>query len=286
MPKKFNDDDRRELDEIVDNVYIIEQYKERKLSLVEALELMRETHSPDIYDEPDALVEAKLELSLRTKKKTKFLQNLSGVIAYPHLFPFSVKRKVIAICKTDEQQSEAREAGAELVGSSDIVRMLKVGDLTIDNFDDIVCHEDMYPEVFTIRTVLGFSIPTKQRGNVGTDMAYMVNYFVNGIEFKLVKDHMEPDYGFLQAPFGRLTQSDEQLKDNFARLLKVIDSNQPEGAPCEFITRALLYSEPSPEKFAVTFWQHIDGYEDPYAQDDDEEEVVDGGDDAVQAQNK
>lgn len=41
-----------------------------------------------------------------------------------------------------------------------------------------------------------------------------------------------------------------------------------------FISRVLILSEPSPEKFPITFWNHIDGYSDPNELKDEEEKVA------------
>ncbi|KAH9530250.1 mitochondrial ribosomal protein L1 [Dermatophagoides farinae] len=273
VSKKFNDADRKRLSEIVDNVIVMDQYKERKYPFTEVMAMIRETHQPELYGEPDALVEARIDLDLRTKKKTKFVNRFTGIVSYPNLFQFAIKRKVIALCKTDEDEEQARKAGAELAGSSDIIRMLKVGDITLDNFDDLVCHGDMLIELNTIRGMVGNYFPTKQRGNIGFDMERLVRYFINGIEYKMIKDDIEPDYGFVRIPFGRLNQNDAELEENFQCLLKAIDSNRPgQGVTFDFITRILISSEPSPEKFPITFWNHIDDYEDPTAEDNDDDD--------------
>ena len=231
MLNKFSDEDRKGLDEIVDNVYAINHYKEQKLALKDALSLIRETHGPLIYDEPNAILEAKIVLDLRTKKKTKFVEKFRGVISYPNIFQFGNKRKVLAICKTEEDEQAAKQAGAEFAGSSDVIRMIKIGDIAMNNFDDLVCHGDMVIELSAIKGILGNYFPTTQRGNVGFNMSKLVSYFVNGLEYKLHKENCEPDYGYVQSPFGSLSLSDEQLEDNFQNILEVIEKNQPPGSP-------------------------------------------------------
>lgn len=260
--KKFSDEDRKGLEEIVDDVYIIDHYKEQKLQFEEALALIRETHGPTIYNDPEALVEAKIELNLRTKKKTKFVERFSGIVSYSNSFEYANKRKVVAVCKTEEDSEAARAAGAEISGTSDLIRMIKIGDITMDNFDDLVCHGDMLLELATIKGLIGNFFPTKQRGNVGFDMHKLVSYFVNGHEYKLKKDNCEPDYGFVQIQFGRLSLTDQELGENFQQLLEVIETNQPASAPGKFITRVLILAKPSAEQFPVAHWNHLDGYEE------------------------
>lgn len=250
ISKKFNDENRKEFDEIVDNVYIIEQYKERKLSFSDALAIIREVHHPAIYDDPNALVEAKIELDLRTKKKTKFVESFRGIISYSNEFEFGGKRKIVAICKSEEDQELAKSAGAEVVGSSDIIQMLKGGELNMDNFDDLVCHGDMLIELASIKSAVGQFFPTKQRGNIGFDIKRLVSHFVNGFQYKLNKDDIEPDYGFVQLPFGRLTQSDLELEENFETVLSTIEMNRPAGAPGKCILC-------SPSQFQDTFHSYV-----------------------------
>lgn len=233
ISKKFSDENRRDLSEIVDNVYVIDHYKERKHSFDDVMAMIREVHQPELYDEPDALVEAIIELDLRTKKKTKFVERINGIISYPNLFDTGAKRKVLTICKTMEDEEKAKNAGAELAGCGDIIRMLKTGDITVDNFDDLVCHGDMLLELATIKNVVGSYFPTKQRGNVGFDMERLVKYFINAIEYKLIKDSIDPDYGYIQVPFGRLTLTDEELEKNFEYLLSDVEKYKGDGAKCK-----------------------------------------------------
>ncbi|KAI7688464.1 50S ribosomal protein L1 [Sarcoptes scabiei] len=261
VSKKFNDDDRKSLHEIVDNVFVFDHYKEIKYPLLEALNFLRETQTPEMYDEPDAVVNAKIEMDLRTKKKTKFIGKFQGIVCYPNLFDYSSKRKVIAICSNDEDERVALKAGAELAGTRDVIQMIKNGDITLFNFDELVCHGDMLIELATIKNILGQYFPTQIRGNIGFDMSRLVRYFVNGIEFKNQKDEIEPDYGFVIVPFGRLNQTDNELNENFSTLLKNIDGHRPTDIS-KFITRVVISAEPSPEKFAIKFWNHIDGYKD------------------------
>lgn len=272
VSKKFNDENRKELSEIVDNVYILEHYKERKLSIPEALAFLRETHQEGIYDEPNALVQAKVELDLRTKKKTKFVENFRSIISFSNAFEHGTKRKVVAICKSDDDQEAAKNAGAEIVGSTDIIQMLKAGELSMENFDDLVCHGDMLIELAAIKKEINYYFPTKQRGNIGFDMARLVTHFVNGFEYKLIKDDIEPDYGYVQLPFGRLGQNDQALEENIETVLSSIDQHKPPGAPGDFISRVLILSEPSPEKFPISFWNYIDGYSDPNDLSEEDEE--------------
>ena len=199
-------------------------------SVIEAIDMQRETHDKSLLNEEHALVDSRIELDLRTKKKTKFCDAFRGIISYPNKFEFKANRRIIAICKKDEDKYDAKEAGADVVGGPEIITMLKKGDLNMSNFDDLVCHGDLLVELAQIRGILQHNFPSKLRGNLGFDMKKLVNQFVNGIDYKCVKDELELDYGWVRVPFGRLDMSNEELEQNFKFLLSTIEKHKPTTA--------------------------------------------------------
>ncbi|CAG2182738.1 unnamed protein product [Oppiella nova] len=109
-------------------------------------------------------------------------------------------------------------------------------------------------------------------------MKKLVNQFVKGIEYKLVKDEFESDLGSVRVPFGRLDMSDQHLHQNLTFLLSTIEKHKPSTSIVPFITRVLIQSEPSKEEFALKFWDYVDGYEARNAEAVDDE-ADDKGDD-------
>lgn len=230
-PRRFSDENLKELSSIVDDVYVISNYKEKSYSLMDIISMHRETHHPEIYNAPDALVDARIELDLRTKKKTKCLDPFSGILLYPNKFGFGGQRKIIAICKSESDKEASRIAGAEIIGANEIVRSIKTGQIIFSDFDDLVCHGDMLIEVYPIRGILGKKFPTKSRGNLGFDMGRLVNNFVNGVEFKCQRDEFEQDYGWVELSFGKLDMTIEQLQENLEHLFINVEKHAPPGAP-------------------------------------------------------
>ena len=226
-PRRFSDKHLKDLESICDDVYITELYKQMTYSLIETIHMHRETHDKTLLNEPNALVETKVELDLSTKKKTKFCDAFKGIISYPNKFDFKANRRIIAICKKDEDKYDAKEGGADVVGGTEIIKMLQKGDLNMSNFDDLVCHGDLLIELAQIKGILGYSFPSKLKGNLGFDMKKLVNQFVNGIDYKCVKDEFEPDLGWVRVPFGRLNMNDEDLEQNFKFLLSTIEKHKP-----------------------------------------------------------
>ena len=229
-PRRFSDKHLKDLDSICDDVYITELYKQMTYSLIEAIDYHRETHDKTLLNEPNALVESRVELDLRTKKKSKFCDSFKGIISYPNKFEFRANRRIIAICKKEEDKYDAKEGGADVVGGAEIIKMLQKGDLNMSNFDDLVCHGDLLIELAQIRGILGSAFPSKLKGNLGFDMKKLVNQFVNGIDYKCVKDEFELDYGWVQLPFGRLHMNNEELEQNFRFLMSTIEKHKPTTA--------------------------------------------------------
>ncbi|CAG2183892.1 unnamed protein product, partial [Oppiella nova] len=100
-PRRFSDNHLKDLDSLMDDVYVTELYKQRHHSLVEAIAMHRETHDKTVLNDPNAVVETTIEFDLSTKKKTKFCDAFKGIISYPQKFEFQVNRRIIAICKKD-----------------------------------------------------------------------------------------------------------------------------------------------------------------------------------------
>ncbi|RWS28131.1 39S ribosomal protein L1-like protein [Leptotrombidium deliense] len=261
--RRYNED--LLLDLPPDDVYHCEGFKQIAYSLAEAIKFHQETHHPTMYNEPNAVVDAFVELNLRTKKKTKFLSAFTGMLMMPHEFDFKQSRRLVVICKKPEDQEKALNLGASIVGSNDVIKQLKSKNLTSIDFDHILCHSDMLIELAEVRGILKEHFPNKLKGNYGTDIEALMKKFTNSIEYKCVRDDFEPDFGTISVPFGRLNCKEEHLLENLVAVLQKIEGHQPKDAPGEFITRVLIKSKPSSEEFRIRHWDLLENYEDPYA---------------------
>lgn len=260
-----------------DDVYFMEKFKRRRFSLEEILEYHRQAVHPDVSNEPDALVSATIELNLKMKiKKKKYVEVINSTTCYPNLFQYQTKpRKIVALCKNEMDQIAAREAGAIVVGSSDVANLLKTNQLTQRDFDHIVCHEDFLVEFAAVKGMKNSGyFPTRQRGNFGNNIVELVKFFKDGIDYSLRKTQEEPSYGFIDCYFGRLNMSDEQLNENLKTLFESINRFKPlnlaDGK--QFFERVTITTPATEEMFLLKFWDILDEYKDPEVLKLEEEE--------------
>ncbi|XP_013781447.1 39S ribosomal protein L1, mitochondrial-like [Limulus polyphemus] len=248
----------------IDDVWRAKFYKKKIYSVMEAIEMHRETHHPTILNEPEAILSSTIELDMRMPKKNRYLDNFTGTIKLPYELKMdNNKKKVLVFCKDSEDQTGALKAGAFMAGSSGVIKQIQTGELTVQDFDHVVAHIDMLAELGTIRGLLKKSFPNRNKGNLGTDIVPLVELFVQGVDYKSNKDEHELDFGWVDVPIGRLNMETNELQQNLFTVLNQVETHKPKGVAAPFITRVLLFSEPSQEKFVIPHWEYLEGYKDP-----------------------
>lgn len=256
------------LDIPVDNVYFFEKYKQPKYSFEECIQFHRQVCHPDVLNVPSSLVEATIELNLKMKiKKKRYIETINSTVCFPNVFKYQMRpRKIVAISKDEDQQVNAKNAGAIISGGMDIVQMLKTKQLTQRDFDHLVCHKDILLDFSNVKGMKGSTyFPTSQRGNFGEDMAYLVRYFKDGIDYSLKKQPDEPSYGIISCYFGKLDMTNEQLKNNLLTLFNSVNRFKPlnleDGK--QFFQRVIISTPVSDELFNMKFWEIFEEYVDP-----------------------
>lgn len=260
-----------------DNVYFTEKYRKPRFSINEIIDFHKQVVHQDVLNVPDALVTAVIELNLKMKiKKKRFIEKIESTVCFPHVFKYEIRpRKIIALCKDQKDQDAAKEAGAFAVGALDIVDQLKKSQLTQRDFDHIVCHNDFLVDFAAVKGMKGSGFfPSKARGNFGDDMAELVRYFKDGIDYTLKKSPEDPEYGFIECHFGKLDMTHDQLRENLVTLLNSVNRFKPlnldEGK--QFFERISITTPATSESFFLKFWKLMDEYEDPDAKKEDSDE--------------
>ena len=138
--------------------------RENKYNATEALELVKEIDSANF----DASVEVAYRLGVDPKQAD---QQLRGAMVLPH--GTGKSQTVIVFAKGDAAKA-AEEAGADVVGDSDLVEKVQGGWL---DFDVVVAAPDMMAEVGKLGRVLGPKglMPNPKTGTVTPDVAKAVN---------------------------------------------------------------------------------------------------------------
>ncbi|KAB0800271.1 hypothetical protein PPYR_03866 [Photinus pyralis] len=255
----------------IDNVYIMRKYKMITYPFVEALQCHRETHHPDMYNKPNADVQIKIELNMVAERKTRLLDNFTRMAPMPHKINHGEERSILAFVKEAELQEAARKAGASLAGGVELIKEIQSGSLSLQNFHFIVAHPSILPELVSIRGLLKKKFPNPKNGTLNANLHDSVTKFMNGITYSAIKDEYEKDFGLIETVIGTLGMDDAHLEENFASLLLDVYEMKPKRSGT-FISRCLMISPPSREKFKVDHSVYLPVEQVEVAQPEEEEE--------------
>lgn len=256
--------------EPIDDVYINRFYRWKIYSFNEAVAFHRETHHPDMYNEPNASLKIRIELNMQGEKSTKFVDNFTRIVSIPYKFDHGEERSIIAFSKTQSAQKDALNAGAHLAGGVDLIKQIQNGAVSLQNFQFYVAHPDILPELVSLRGLMKRKFPSPKLGTLDADLGKLTEKFIHGISYTAKKDEYEKDFGLLETVVGTLDMDIEHLEANFAALVQDVNTMKPKREG-RFITRCLLLSDPSGEKFKIDHGIYLkDETKKTEAEDDDE----------------
>ena len=141
-----------------------------------------------------------------------------GTLSLPH--GTGKKTRIAVFCKGDFEK-QAKEAGADFVGSDDLLK--KVADGWTD-FDVAITTPDMMKDLAKLGKVLGPRglMPNPKSGTVTTDIAKAVGELQAGmIEYRLDKQ------SGIKGPVGKLSFDEAQLFDNISVFIKAVLGSNP-----------------------------------------------------------
>ncbi|XP_076651094.1 mitochondrial ribosomal protein L1 isoform X2 [Halictus rubicundus] len=240
----------------IHDVWFLKYHAKPCYSVREAIEFHRETHHPTMYNLPNAFVNAVFDLNLQKEKKTKYLDKLSNLVEVPHTFDIKEERKILALCKKPSDIAVATAAGADFVGGVEVIKQIQNGNFHFKDYNYIVAHVDILPDLLLIRGLLKTKFPNAKLGNMGSDMNQLVKKFKQGVVYTLQQDSDFNDYGVIDCPFGTLNMDIEHLEANFKVLIKDVNSAKPRKDE-NFIERVCITSLPATEKFKIDVGQYI-----------------------------
>ena len=201
--------------------------KDKKISLKDALDLVKK-NSTAKFDES---IDVSLRINLKQSKGGDF--SLRTVVNLPN--GSGKKNKVAVLCEP-EKVDEAKKAGAEIVGSDDLLEKIASGKF---NFTKLICTPSMMGKVGKHGKVLGPKglMPNPKLGTVATDLTKAVKDIKTGlVEIRNDKD------GNLASTIGRKSFSIEKLSENFNHFIESVKKEKPETIKGEFIKGIFLTS--------------------------------------------
>lgn len=155
-----------------------------------------------------------------------------------------------------EYHQEAQAAGATLYGGPELVKDVQSGDLNLKEYDYILAHPNILPDLVTLRGLLKKRFPSPKSGTLGVNITEMVNKFKNGIQYSAEADNNQKDFGLVTASIGKLSMDTQHLEANLRAVLEDINHFRPKREG-QFITRVLLKSPPSKEMFKIDPFQFV-----------------------------
>ncbi|KNE81619.1 MULTISPECIES: 50S ribosomal protein L1 [Streptomyces] len=197
---------------------------------LEAVRLAKET-SPTKFD---ATVEVAMRLGVDPRKADQMVR---GTVNLPH---GTGKTARVLVFATGERAAAAEAAGADIVGSDELIDEVSKGRL---DFDAVVATPDLMGKVGRLGRVLGPRglMPNPKTGTVTPDVAKAVTEIKGGkIEFRVDK------HANLHFIIGKLSFDEKLLVENYGAALEEINRLKPSAAKGRYIKKATLSTTMGP----------------------------------------
>ena len=206
---------------------IVKDSKEKRiLALEEAIKKVKQNCTTKF----DESIDVSIRLNLKQKKEEI---NLRTVVNLPN---GNGKKVRIAVLCEDNKINEAKNSGAEIVGSDDLINDITSGKI---NFDKFIATPAMMPKMGKLGKILGPKglMPNPKLGTITNDIKKTVKALKEGqIEIKNDKD------GNIGASIGKKSFSTNKIIENFNSLMQTIQKEKPSGIKGDFILSSFITS--------------------------------------------
>ncbi len=193
--------------------------RDRLYTPLEAVRLAKDV-APATFDET---VEVHFRLGIDTRQAD---QQVRGSVSLPHGTGKTVR---VAVFAEGEKAREAEAAGADVVGSDDLVEKIQKGFL---DFDATVATPDQMSKVGRLGKILGTRglMPNPKLGTVTMDVARVIGELKAGrVEYRADK------FGIAHVGIGRVSFDEKALVENYATVLDEIVRAKPASAKGRYL---------------------------------------------------
>ncbi len=204
--------------------------KDKAYSIDEAIKTVKELKSAKF----DETVEIAMNLNVDPRHADQMIR---GSVVLPH---GTGKKVRVAVFAKGAKADEAKEAGADIVGSDDLIEQIQQGNL---DFDIVIATPDMMGTLGKVARILGPKglMPNPKTGTVTMDVAQAVKNAKGGqVNFRVDKK------GNMHAVIGKVSFDAEKLKENLLTFVEKINKAKPASAKGRYIKNAALSLTMSP----------------------------------------
>ncbi|GAA3002874.1 50S ribosomal protein L1 [Actinokineospora diospyrosa] len=195
--------------------------RERLYTPLEAAQLAKETSKVKL----DATVEVAIRLGVDPRKADQMVR---GTVNLPH---GTGKTARVIVFATGDKAAEAEAAGADAVGSEDLIERIQGGWL---DFDAAIATPDQMAKVGRIARILGPRglMPNPKTGTVTPDVTKAVNEIKGGkINFRVDKQSN------LHLVIGKVSFDQSKLVENYAAALDEVMRAKPSAAKGRYLRK-------------------------------------------------
>ena len=196
----------------------------------EAIKILKETSTANFIE----TVELHANLNIDPKYAD---QQLRTTVTLPNGIGKIIR---IAVLTSETSFSEAKSAGADIIGNIDLIEEISQGNI---NFDLLIATPDMMPKLAKLGRILGPKglMPSPKSGTVTTTLTATLSDFKKGkFEYKADKT------GSVHVSFGKSNFTELQLEENLESLYRSIEQNRPPGVKGKYFKSLYICASMGP----------------------------------------
>lgn len=204
--------------------------REKLYEASEAFDLLLKTAVANF----DETIEVAARLNVDPRRADQIVR---GTVVLPH---GTGKKVTVLVFAKGDKIDEAKEAGADYVGSDELVTKIEGGFL---DFDVVVATPDMMGQVGKLGRILGPKglMPNPKSGTVTFDVGKTVKELKTGkIEYRVDKTKI------VHVPIGKKSFGKEKLLENFETLTDVLIKARPAAVKGQYIRSLVISSTMGP----------------------------------------
>ncbi len=204
--------------------------KDKVYSLKNAIALLKKFKTPKF----DGSVDLHMKLNVDSKKPEQMVR---GTVVLPHGTGKLVR---VAVFCRGEHERIAKDAGAEIVGSGELIDRVAGGFM---DFDCVIATPEIMKDLSKLGKVLGPRglMPSPKTGTVTNDIAKAIGDVRRGkVEFRVDKQ------GGVHLSVGKISFEDDKIYDNASCVINAINEAKPSTVKGKFLQSLSISTSMNP----------------------------------------